>query len=377
MERIARKLLYMFFRFRVWYVYRKKIKNISTLRRNEIRKILPNLTGTIREHKSYLKNILGFSVNILWIKTYTSISGKVSPLYIPEDIYYLEIEPRLNNYSLARSYSDKNFYERFFTESKDLFVTSLIRRINGIYYDSDFNPLTEEKISSIIRLDEKHIIKPSIDSGGGKGVLVIEFNKGNNLNESHSLMSIFNSFSDNFVLQNFIRQNTFFSQFNLSSVNTIRLLTYRSVVNNEVSVIQGVLRIGKAGSHVDNQASGGVACGFDLDTGKLNDYVSDKYGNVYASFNNIDLREIRIIPDLDTMKKIAKSIASGYDFFRLISFDFCVDEDNRIKIIELNTKNHEINFYQFNNGPLFGKHTDEILKYCSKRKKSFVLDYEI
>jgi hypothetical protein len=376
MERLFKKILYVLFYYRVWFACRRKIKKLVNFLRLSNNLIKLNYS-VIKEHKLYLKNIISNPVNIHWIKAYISISGKTSPCYIPEDVYYLGIEPRLNDYSLARAYADKNFYERFLIEFKEVFVSSLLRKINGILYDSEFNLVNKEKISSIIESEEKFIIKPSLDSGGGRGVEIIDFIKKADSYKNHENILTLSSFNENFVLQGIINQHPFFAQFNTSSVNTVRLLAYRSVENNEVEVIQGVLRIGVSGSHVDNQASGGVACGFDLVTGKLNDFVSNKYGKVFKNFNGIDFSEHRTILHLEEMKRIASLIASRYYYFRLLSFDFCMDKNNNVKLIELNTKNHEINFYQFNNGPLFGNYTDEILKYCYKRKKSFVLDYEI
>ncbi|MCK7537993.1 MAG: hypothetical protein MZV63_47075 [Marinilabiliales bacterium] len=58
---------------------------------------------------------------------------------------------------------------------------------------------------------------------------------------------------------------SFFARFNESSLNTVRILTYRSVRNEDVFVLHRLLRAGRRGSVVDNQASGGIACAIDND----------------------------------------------------------------------------------------------------------------
>lgn len=160
-------------------------------------------------------------------------------------------------------------------------------------------------------------------------------------------------------------------------MNTIRLFSYKSVINNQIYILQGVFRIGKPGSIVDNQAAGGLACAIDLETSKLNNFVSDKYGNKYYQFNNINFSNDYYIPHLQEMKELAIYIASRLFYFRLLSFDFCVDNMNNIKLIEINNKNHEINFYQFNNGPLFNSFTEEILSYCKDKPVNFLIDFKI
>ncbi len=81
------------------------------------------------------------------------------------------------------------------------------------------------------------------------------------------------------------------------------------------------------------------------------------------------------LPGIDEMKNYARNLASKYYYHRLLGFDFCVDNSNRVRLLEINCKNIEINFLQMNNGPLFGDFTDEIIDFCGSNKKSVVLDF--
>ena len=70
-------------------------------------------------------------------------------------------------------------------------------------------------------------------------------------------------------------------------------------------------------------------------------------------------------------------IAKKFHYHRLLGFDFCVDEMGEVKLIEINNRNNEINFFQMNNGPLFREYTNEIIEFCSKNKKTVCFDLEI
>src|SRR5512133_2305499 len=48
--------------------------------------------------------------NRRWLKVYGTISGIHDRRFIPEDLYYSEIEPRLNYKPLSKAYTDKNIY---------------------------------------------------------------------------------------------------------------------------------------------------------------------------------------------------------------------------------------------------------------------------
>ena len=77
------------------------------------------------------------------------------------------------------------------------------------------------------------------------------------------------------------------------------------------------------------------------------------------------------------MIDIAKKIAKLNYYSRLLGIDLGMDNNGRIRIIEINSVNNEINFYQMNNGPLFGDYTKEIIDYCKKNQISYCFDYQM
>jgi hypothetical protein len=173
------------------------------------------------------------------------------------------------------------------------------------------------------------------------------------------------NYGSNYIIQEYVNQHSYFQQFNRTSLNTIRVFTYRSVKTEEIIVLHSVQRIGWKNSIVDNQASGGISCGID-NNGKLNTYAIDKFGRIYQeSGSGFVFSEAEDVMRIDEIKELAKKIASKNYYARLLGLDLCVDSDNNIKLIEINNKYLEINFLQMNNGPLFGEYTDEVIEYCS------------
>ena len=149
----------------------KKIKNIS---RTLTSKDENNLSAIIEKHKKVWKP-LKKNVNTKWIETYINISGIPSEKYIPEDIYYLTVEPILNDYEKVKSFEDKNYYHQIFKDYSSYFPKTVLMNIKGRYYNSDYLPIFIDDSNFFDNLYpyEKLIIKPSIDSHGGENVELI------------------------------------------------------------------------------------------------------------------------------------------------------------------------------------------------------------
>ena len=313
---------------------------------------------------------------------YANINGIISPLYVPENTYFNTIELILNNKAFALAYSDKNFYEKYIS-SEHIFPLTLIRGINGWIYDKEFHPLND-KYDLIDKLtpNTKYVLKPSIETSGGSNLVFVEFHRDvlsigsreYTIKEFLHILKI--QYRMSFVIQECIEQHSWFAGFNESSVNTIRIFTYRSVRDNIVHPLHSVLRFGQDGSIVDNQAAGGLSCGISSQ-GRLNSFAVDKFGNKYSVIDYLNKNSGIEVPELNEMKNIAVRIASKYYYHRLLGFDFCLGSNNKVRLFEINCKNIETNFLQMNNGPLFGDFTREIIDFCSKNRRSVVFDFYI
>src|SRR5699024_2707230 len=83
-----------------------------------------------------------YKKELVWHKAFSAISGIQDARYIPEDIFYTKIEPTLNRFDLAPAYVDKNMSDKLFSDFKQ--PKTILRNMNGSYYDSDYKQLDLE-----------------------------------------------------------------------------------------------------------------------------------------------------------------------------------------------------------------------------------------
>jgi hypothetical protein len=312
-----------------------------------------------------------------WLRVYGSISGIWDHRYVPENIYYNIIEPCLNNKSFSKCYNDKNFYPTFLRDFN--IPETLISNIDGIFYNNEHIPVSSEAVIMLLRNETGFIIKPAVDSGGGNKVtLWRKYNNEIQSNEGNVLTIDFlrSEYCKNYIIQKVIEQHSFFNRYNPTSVNTLRVLTYRSVLDESIIILHCIFRVGASGSITDNQASGGYACGV-TDTGHLTGNAVDKTGNRFQKVNNVDLNSETVIEGFEKMIITSRDLASRYPFARLLGLDLCLNKEGDVTVLEVNNVNNEINFYQMLYGPLFKEHTDEVISYCQSHRRSFMIDFEV
>ena len=307
-----------------------------------------------------------------------SISGKDDVKFVPEELYYTQIESTLNQRLFAMAYADKNFYEHYIHDVEGVFPISFIRCVNGQLLDQFYAEV--DASFEWNQLPSELILKPSIDTSGGENVFLVRRSEdgawqleGKPYSSLALLLEHWMTRNKHFVLQERLHQHPWFAKWNISSLNTVRVMVYRSVENNEVHTLGAVLRFGKPGSLVDNQAAGGFTCGIHSD-GITGNYVCNKYGKIKDSLGKFSELLKSEVPAYLTMQLIAKKIAKQYPYHRLLGFDFAVDQFGTVKLLEINCKNIEINFIQMNLGPLFGEYTEEVLNYIAAHKRQVVLE---
>ncbi len=374
---MIKKIIAFLLEKKIDFAVKKKINKMA--KQLILKKDVSNVTKT--NYNSKWNNLKkSFSPKALSI--FYSINDIESDCYVPENIYYTKVEPVLNNRTFAMAYADKNFYEKYVPAFAHLFPKAVLRGINGVFMKSDYSEVSHKELLEVFVPKTYYIIKPATETSGGNLVKKISYSDNillidnTEIPEKVFISQLNDIYSGSFVIQEKIAQHRWFEEFNESSLNTVRIYTYRSVENEEINILSSVLRFGKQGSLVDNQAAGGLTCGISLE-GYLNDFICDKYGRIEYSDAIMKNKAGTLVPGFEEMTALCKRIAPHWNYHRLLGFDFCYTNKNEVKLLEINCKNIEINFLQMNNGPLFGKFTDEIIKYCIGRRKSVVLDFYI
>lgn len=288
-----------------------------------------------------------------------SVTGKFDARILPEDMYRSGLELKLNDIGLKFVMSDKNYFEMYMPEVK--FPDALVRNIEGVFYDKDRNIITKEEAESLISEHEKVVVKPATDNGFGKGVELIERGK----------LKVTESFKKNYLVQKLILQHPSLSAFNKSSVNVVRVVTM--FLGDKVFHLTSAFRFGGEGSFTDNRSTkdgrGMTIVGID-EEGKLREKGYFSCGiSSEKSHSGIIFKGYEI-PKYKEMVDIALKQHSRFPSIRIIGWDFTVDREENVVVVEYNIKYPGVLYYQWVNGPLFGDKTEEILDEIKKLPQS-------
>jgi len=174
------------------------------------------------------------------------------------------------------------------------------------------------------------IVKP-IANYGGFGVRKVRIEKNNELKLAQDLLN-----DGECLIEDVIIQSKDMAWLNQSSVNTIRLCSFRG--ENEFQIFYVALRVGRQGSVVDNWSSGGLFIGVDESTHKTLPlcYFDDKVINsAIHPDSKKDLSNFDI-PDWDGLIQTAKKAASVFpQDIHVFGWDFAHTDKGWV-IIELN-----------------------------------------
>lgn len=309
---------------------------------------------------------------------YASFIGE-DPNILPDDLFHIIVEPTLNSQNALSLFSDKNLYDKLVDDKA--FPVCLLRNIDGDYFDSKYkllNSFDGAAFNAIVlnnaalMSQNRFIIKPTVDSCGGNGVRLFKLTEKGDWRNDDGITLSFNKlielYHSNFVIQECVEPSEFVKQFNPESYNTFRVITYRSVIDDEPKLLGFYMRIGVKGSFKDNVHSGGFVCPVGKD-GKLFHYALDGQRKRHSVVNGINLENGDYqVPNYGTIIDFVFQISRKMLLQRLLSFDIILDENNQPRIIEINIKNQTIMTVQTTTGTFFGELTDEVIEYCRTHK---------
>ena len=310
----------------------------------------------------------GIDINHIYVKNAAAILGYFDVNIIPSDIYFSVIEPALNNRKFSLQYEDKSSID--WINWPEHVPTIFVRNINGVYYNSDRSVIDKSEIDlvSLLKGVKGIVAKKSIEMHGGKGIEMFDNNGGDNLlnkeGEKLTLNYLEEKYECDFIIQEQVEQHPFYKALNPSSLNTFRVFTYRSVVDNTIHVLYSFLRIGAPNSRIDNISTGGIFLCVKPDK-HFFEYGLKKGGKkVYQLGDNPPFKEFGKPPFIDEVYDLAKRLAMNYHYSRLIGFDLAIDGNGKIIHIETNTSDIGMEGLQYIIGPMFNLFTDEVLDYC-------------
>lgn len=316
----------------------------------------------VSEIQAYYQKLIGRKIPTVWHRYFSARIGVYSKLYVPTSEYKTNIVGRLNVYPLKRAYTDKNVTDMILPNAKQPKI--LMKNMNGYYYVNG-QAVSKEEAAVLCKDLGDVIIKPSL-TARGKGVQKIHVENGMTDMDGKSLMQVFDSYKSDFLLQELVKQHPEMSALNPSSINTIRIMTYRKGM--DVYVVYTVIRIGRKGQPIDNESAGGISTVIHED-GTLGKYAFGAPGvdNVEFTDSGIML-EGYVIPSFSKALDFVKHQHLQLPFFNLVGWDIAIEEDGEPTMIEFNVTP---DLSQSANGPAFGQYTEMIIGDAMKKKNTY------
>ncbi len=315
----------------------------------------------VKEIQDFYRKMIGHEIPLDWHRYFYSRTGVYSKLYIPTSEYKNHIIGRLNVYPLHLAYNDKNMTDITLpnTHQPKIFLKNM-----GGYFYSQGKAVSEEEALNMCKNLGDVIIKPSL-TGRGKGVRRVYIENGK-VDGMQSLDKLFEEYRADYLVQDVIHQHADMSALNSSSINTIRIVTYRTGM--EVKIVYTVIRIGREGMNVDNESAGGISAIIHPD-GTIGKYAYGAPGNDKIEYTDSGVQlDGYKVPSYEKALELVKSSHMQLPYFNMIGWDIAIEEDGLPIMIELNL-NPDLS--QSANGPAFGDYTEMIIKDAMSRRNTW------
>ena len=323
---------------------------LSTVRRMMV---TPGLTK--REVRQVRAFYAPYKVSTLTHRQVKAAVGDFHPAYIPGEMYFAYIDPYLNSRAKAVGLESKALCDRLFPGISQ--PKNLAYRINGYWLSADYQPLTFDEVLALANAEEAVFFKKSDDSYGGRGVVRVSHTVNSSL--ADALARAAEEMKGDLVLQMPIHQHSALARFNSSSLNTYRITTYLTP-EGKVYVCTAVFRTGVGDTPVDNFCAGGVMIGID-GHGRLTDKGYMESGEIVTKHPQTEIRfEGYALPHFKRAVALAKRAHPMLPMFRLISWDFAIEENGTPVLVEANLTAGGIEGQQICNGPFFRNMTRKV-----------------
>ena len=187
----------------------------------------------------------------------------------------------------------------------------------------------EDSFAKFVEKHDKYLIKP-LNGAMGSGVRLIQ---GKSMEEMKQLLE--SKYPSGFLAEELIQQNGKMAVLHPSSVNTIRIATFR--IGDEVQIIQPFVRMGRGEDIVDNAAQGGIFATIDIETGIITE-TSDELGNKYVVHPETGVPIVGYaIPEWEEALALAKELSGVMPECRFVGWDLAYTDGGWV-VVEGNSK---------------------------------------
>lgn len=295
-----------------------------------------------------------------WYRVYWDANKSESPYFIPNDLWLTKILPHFNTVLFSKgALQDKCLHNVFLPGIQR--PETVCKNIAGVFYDDNLTYLNEKEILDRIKECENLIIKPSVGTSQGYG---ISFFNGS-LSSEKEIREILKKYNRNYIIQKVLKQHEKMAMLNKASVNTVRVISF--FYKGEIYHLSSILRIGGKTSRIDNVSQGGYQCTINPN-GTLTKMAYAYRDGIVRMVDKTDdgiVFDGFTIPAYDEIIELIDYYAPKMGHFKVLGWDFAIDENGKPVFIEYNTLPGQ---NQMTCGPTFGAYTDEILKEVFNKK---------
>ena len=294
----------------------------------------------------------GFKVSMMFADYFSRLNGIDSDRYLSMDLYYFYVIPALNRYDFKDAYLDKNIYSMLFPDMKQ--PVSVVKNMHGLFYINGDEGTLEQAVNAVCAADGELIIKPTVETCNGEGVEQLEGL------DAEGVKALFGQYGINYTVQHKVKQHPDLQQVNPTSLNSMRLYTYRRLDGTYAYLYPFAhLRFGGKGAIKDNVSQGGGTCLINED-GTVDDRVYRFKSMTVASLKQETGVDNLTIPNyqgvIDTLLKMHRRLP----YFDFVGWDVTVLPDGEPLLIEFNLV-PSVEGPQMMAGPMFGTYLDEVI----------------
>lgn len=285
-------------------------------------------------------------------KTYTNRTGKFDPKYFPYGMRSGIIKKFVIDEKYRMAFQNKAYFSNIYRGLKQ--PETVCRKIEGIYFDKDYNKITSEEAVDLCVKALEHIeivFKPSGLCGGKGVVFMAEGTREDIKRELDKIPKLM-------IVQEAIKQHPKMAELNPSTVNTVRMTTWCH--NGEVTPLAALIKVGNAGVRVDNYKHGGVLLGLNMDGTALPWGLNVERQRVTSLPTGIDLTAGFEVPGFDSVLDLATRGHMSIPRIPFVSWDIAIDETGEAVMIEANFGG-DLRMHQATTGPIFGDFTSEFM----------------
>lgn len=343
-------------------IYNYKCKALLRVEASNMKALdLPALTASEKNELKELWGPLGLPIKDLYYRMFKALDA-FNAKYVSDEMFLPYILRALNPRSYAITCDYKGMYDSLFATASIKRPVTLVKRIAGVFYDSNNRKMSLEQAVQAFNQLEAVIIKPTSMSCMGRNVRKIKTPI-----EQDELTALMAQYGDDFIVQQVVRQSNKTACLNSPSLNTFRVSTLN--INGQTSLCTILARCGQGDVVVDNGGAGGIMIGVDA-KGHFADYGYDsKYNKMPVTKTGVAFQGY-VIEEVEQLVATALELHSSMlPHMGFVGWDFALDENNQPVLIEINTYNPGIQFEQLcPRTPIFGDRTQEVIDYTIKHR---------